>query len=526
MYTFIIIDDEKLIRKGTLKKLQPMENEITCIGEAENGIEGIELVQKLSPDFVILDMQMPMMDGTKLLPFLAQNYPEMPLIVISGFRDFDYVKHAISADAIDYLLKPFSRDAIQDCVQRAIQRLENNQTIFRQIMDSKEEKETARYEYDIQYLTNLILGYHTGDAAISSEKLNFINDTHRLMLLTLYFEDSSKIFNVQEWLAEGGFGDLALYLSNTTSPQTGFLVLFIPNAEVISPQTLARQISGALCDYARHMERSLLIGISHVHSDLQQLHKAFEETATALNQQKLSDVSGNYYLCKKAPDPASFTWNKEEEFLFRLEAGMKEEVLQLTDNLFDCFSHITDFTLSDAKYYCYYLSTQCHRILNRYLKQDNEKSSNSMQNIISYIFRLEDLKNYYMQFFLNITEMLKTESIYAREDIVEKIQLYMKHNYQKNLTQDFVASLFYLNRSYLSTLFKHRTGMKFIDYLNEIRIEKAKEMLSGSTKKMYQISKAVGYDNPKYFFRIFKKKTNLTPEQYRTQNTKLAGSLK
>ena len=143
-----------------------------------------------------------------------------------------------------------------------------------------------------------------------------------------------------------------------------------------------------------------------------------------------------------------------------------------------------------------------------------------MQNIISYIFRLEDLKDYYMQFFMNITEMLKTESIYALEDVVEKIQLYMRHNYQKNLTQDFIASLFYLNRSYLSTLFKHRTGMKFIDYLNEIRIEKAKEMLSGSSRKMYQISKAVGYDNPKYFFRIFKKKTGLTPEQYRIQNTK------
>lgn len=520
MYTFIIIDDEKLIRKGTLKKLQPMENEITCIGEAENGIEGIDMVQKLTPDFVILDMQMPMMDGTKLLPFLAQDYPEMPLIVISGFRDFDYVKHAISADAVDYLLKPFSRDAIQDCVRRAIERLKNSQTIFRQIMDSQEEKEAARYEYDIQYLTNLILGYHTGEAAISSEKLNFINNTHRLILLTLYFEDSAKIFNVQEWLEEGGFGDLALYLSNTASPQTGFLVLFMPNAEVVSPQTLVKQISEALCDYARHMERSLFIGISRVHSDLQQLHDAFEETAAALNQQKLSDPSVNYYLCKEEPDPAPFIWDKEEEFLFRVEAGMDEEVRQLTDNLFDCFSHIPEFTLLDAKFYCYYLSAQCHRILNYYLKQDNEKSSSSMQNIISYIFRLEDLKDYYMQFFMNITEMLKTESIYALEDVVEKIQLYMKHNYQKNLTQDFIASLFYLNRSYLSTLFKHRTGMKFIDYLNEIRIEKAKEMLSGSSRKMYQISKAVGYDNPKYFFRIFKKKTGLTPEQYRIQNTK------
>lgn len=116
---------------------------------------------------------------------------------------------------------------------------------------------------------------------------------------------------------------------------------------------------------------------------------------------------------------------------------------------------------------------------------------------------------------MNITELLKTESIYSGNDVIEKIQTYMQHNYQKNLTQDFIASLFYLNRSYLSTLFKQKTGMKFVDYLNEVRIEKSKELLKDSNRKMYQISKAVGYDNPKYFFRIFKKKTGMTPEQYR-----------
>ena len=102
MYTYIVIDDESLIRKGTIKKLQPMEDRITCIGEADNGKAGIELIQEVHPDIVILDMQMPIMGGKELLPYLAENYPDMPLIVISGYRDFDYVKQAISAAAIDY----------------------------------------------------------------------------------------------------------------------------------------------------------------------------------------------------------------------------------------------------------------------------------------------------------------------------------------------------------------------------------------------------------------------------------------
>ena len=97
---------------------------------------------------------MPIMGGKELLPYLAENYPEMPLIVISGYRDFDYVKQAISAAAIDYILKPFSKEAIQNCVSRAIERLEDSQTLSR-VTDSDEEKEAAYYEYDVA-LMNLL----------------------------------------------------------------------------------------------------------------------------------------------------------------------------------------------------------------------------------------------------------------------------------------------------------------------------------------------------------------------------------
>lgn len=516
MYTYIIIDDEELIRKGTQKKLQSMADLVTCIGEAEDGIHGIRLIEEKNPDFVILDMQMPCMDGTELLPYLAEHFPGKPLIVISGFRDFDYVKHAISADAIDYLLKPVSKQALQDCVHRAMERLENSQSISRQITDSYEQKEHARYEYDIQNLTNLVLGYHTGEAVVSSEKLKFINNTHRLMLLTLYFDPSASSLSVQDWLDDGGFGDLALYLpGSTTTLHTGFLILFMPNASVVSPHSLIHQITEALLTHAQQQSLPLLIGISQVHSDLKELHEAFLETSEALNQQELDYSSYGSYSYFKEAEPKPVFWEHEDEFLFRIEAGMTDEVQNLTENLFAWFLTIPRFTLLDAKYYCYQLSNECRGILNDYLKQGTENSSRSIQNIVSQIFRLEDLKKYYMQYFLNITEMLKKDSVYALDDVIEKIQVYMQRNYQKNLTQDFIASLFYLNRSYLSTLFKQKAGMKFIDYLNDIRIEKSKELLSGSNRKMYQISKAVGYDNPKYFFRIFKKKTGLTPEQYR-----------
>lgn len=521
MYTYVIIDDESLIRKGTIKKLSDLADRVSCVGEAQNGQEGAALIEERRPDFVILDMQMPVMDGSRLLPLLAERFPHMPLIVISGYRDFDYIKHAISANAVDYILKPFGREAIQDCVLRTIQRIDSSQTIQKQLLDSREEKEAAYYEYDIQNLTNLVLGYHTGNTEIASEKLKFINHTHQLVLITLLFSSLPAATQLQDWLEEGGFGDLALYLSNQAMPQMGFLVLFIPQHSSLSLSSITTQITDALTTQLHQLGIRVQFGISRPHKDLGKLHDAYEETAAALNGQLLVQTGSPIYSYCGEPSRTPLSWDREEEFLFRVEAGMEEEVRDLMDLLFHHLLSIPGATLADAKLYCYSLSGRCRDILGYYLKQDSVRASDSIQNIVSQIFSLRELKAYYLQFFLNITGLLKHESIYALDDVVEKIKIYIQHNYHKNLTQDFLASLFYLNRSYLSTLFRQRTHMKFIDYLNEVRIARSKELLRDSGRKMYQISRAVGYDNTKYFFRIFKKKAGMTPEQYRKEQPPL-----
>lgn len=118
---------------------------------------------------------------------------------------------------------------------------------------------------------------------------------------------------------------------------------------------------------------------------------------------------------------------------------------------------------------------------------------------------------------MNVTIMLKPHSIYGNEDVIENVKTYIQKNYQKNLTQDFLASLFYMNRSYLSSLFRSRTGEKFVDYLCDVRIERAEELLENPDQKLAQIARSVGYDNEKYFFRIFKKRTGMTPDQYRKE---------
>lgn len=512
----MIIDDEDLIRKGTIKKLEILKDRVECIGEASEGGEGIRLIESLRPDFVVLDMQMPGIDGMELLPLLSGRYPDMPLIVISGYRNFDYIKQAISSNALEYLLKPFSREAIRDVTLKAIARIEDRSQIYDQIRNSEQEKEQAQYDYDLQIMNSLLFGYQLSDTSLTSRKLCYITGNHRLYVLGCQFDRSISPEAVNSALYELGFEDLILYFPSPASEKLGLLVVFTPLEDAVRNNSRIDQVINTLFPQFSDLNLSPVIGVSDVHSSIAELNQAYREAAAALNRQVLSANAPKCYYYEGERETLPIRWEKEDELLFRIEAGMDSETAVLTEEFFDHCTALDDCTLADVKYHCYLLSDQCRKILDEYMNTpESLKSSSSMQNVVSHIFSLTELKDYYKQFFVNLAKMLKPNSVYAIDDVIEKIQIYINRNYQKNLAQDFLASLFYINRSYMSTLFKERTGQKFVDYLNQIRVEKSKELLKNTDKKMYQIAKAVGYDNVKYFFRVFKKYEKITPEEYR-----------
>ena len=515
MYRFILIDDEELIRKGTLKKLESLSDSIICVGEADNGQSAINLIEEVCPDFIITDMQMPVMHGLDLLPYLAEHHPDISMIVISGFRDFDYIKMAISSNAVEYLLKPFSAEDIQKAVKELIANLESKSTLTNHIRSIEEEKELSYYDYDLATLQGLILGYHTTFSELRSEKLNRINRTHRFILFSINYINDAIQDLLKDWLFENGFGELALYLSDIDCAR-GFIILFLPHKNALSTDKLISQIIDSLHSLSSYSNSKPIVGISTVHNSLSELGIAYKETINAIDCSEVKSLENRDYRFTSIPSAVDFIWDKEDEFLFRVEAGMSNEVLILLSELFELYNTTKGLRLTDVKNHLYSLTEQCRLFLNRYMKfSDTGTGESSVLSAMNNMFTLDDLYMYFKQSFTNISKLLQSKNIYAVNDSVEKVQIYIKNNYQKNLTQDFIASLFYLNRSYLSTAFRKKTGVKFIDYLNDVRIEAAEALLEKSDKKMSYIASAVGYDNVKYFFRIFKKRVGLTPEEYR-----------
>lgn len=503
MYSYIIVDDEEIIRKGTQKKISYMEQPPVCIGEASNGEEAMELIKDMQPDIVIMDMDMPVLDGIGLLTFLNTYYPSIIIIVISGYENFHYAQKAIESNAINYILKPFSREKIHASIYDAIKKMEKKQ------FQSKLELEN-KIQYDRHLLRNLILGHYTG-TEIDTDRSLITNSVFRsnLTLLMIVTSPNNKL-------------DLSSFEQSSTRTivhpihtNIGFIVLFYEN-ELLEKQS---QLSSCL-KAVQLFSTECFVGISKNKKNITDLHEAYKECITALNQRYLRDnVVHFHYAVHHNPSVSINEWNKVDECLFFIESGNTAQLQIVLTSLFDFFESKDHSTFYMVKYYCLTLAEKTKSLLNDYFEIKSNLTLPQLYEMIYYSeFDYLTIKKYFTDFFLNICKAMSSEKIYQSNDVIENIKTYIQKNYYKEISLEYISEIFFLNKSYCSSLFKERTGVKFVDYITFVRIEKAKELLDHSGRKIYQVSKAVGYDNPKYFFRVFKKYTGLTPEQYKKRS--------
>jgi Response regulator containing CheY-like receiver domain and AraC-type DNA-binding domain len=510
MNTYIVVDDEPLTRMGTIKKVGNFGGAVECIGQASNGQEGLELIERLNPDIIITDMNMPAMDGVEFLKFLTQKYSEKQIIVISGFKDFEYARAAIHAKVFSYLLKPFSREDIQMAMKKAIEAIAETHSNQNRITVIEAQRETANYQLDINLIQSLIMGYEMPRSPVlSSEKFQEISKMNYFTLFVVYssvtFEQTRLMQFSEEykdehfvWIQHPGSSNILFYL-----------YYFNSQPDEMKGVDIANECLKIF------KEGTATIGKSGVKTNLNKLNEAKDEGLQALNSSNI--FSKNLLICYKISTGKirSFSWEKENEFIFRIEAGEYVKTLSLLDDLFILFQSRHE-TLREIKLYCSELIQKSKAIINNYF--DNLSSNNmsaSVQNILNLLFNIEEIRQYVSRIFTNIAKSMETKCLYGSDDIVENVKTYVNKNYRNDISLDIIASLFSINSTYFSHLFKEKSGENFVDYLNRVRIENAKKLLKNTDTKMYQIAKAVGYDNVKYFFRIFKKVTEMTPERYR-----------
>lgn len=198
MYRVIVIDDEPITVEGLIQTIPWKKWNCQVVGQAYNGIEGLELVRKIKPDMVISDISMPEMDGLSMIAVFKSEFPDMEVTILTGFRDFEYARKAINLGCTRFLLKPTDTGEIEE----AIETMKNNLD-KRTAQDRKTEERAAEKTENVasSFIVNKAVAYMEENYArkITLTKLAevvYVNPSHLSRLLNRYTEQSfSELLN-------------------------------------------------------------------------------------------------------------------------------------------------------------------------------------------------------------------------------------------------------------------------------------------------------------------------------------------
>ena len=260
-----------------------------------------------------------------------------------------------------------------------------------------------------------------------------------------------------------------------------------------------------------------MLGISSPMMDVAAIESYYHDCIDALNSRKSHSQPAIFYYQSSVRNE-KYAFPHIAELMYYLETGKESVLKEKLRGYFETAYFSEGATLFDLKDIGLSLIEKSKQFLDDYYRmQSNYTYPEIHQEVMERLFTFKDISTYFLDFLGNIAKSMSYEHLYSSQDIIVNVKEYLDIHYADPITLDFLSDIFYINSSYLSTLFKEKTGMKYVDYLNGLRIEAAKTLLQTTDRRASAISRMVGYDNEKYFYRVFKKFTDLTPEQYRKQ---------
>jgi len=518
----MIVDDERWVRQGLIQLIPWERFGLELSGEAADGVEGYEEALRVKPDILFLDMRMPGLDGRQLLGMLSRDLPDTITIVVSGYSDFEYTREAIRNRAFEYLLKPVKKEELQAVLEKAVAELDERERLERR----------ASLDHREEWLRRVLFRPSEGDAADEppappAGELPALWSVGRTIAIAglpdAYRNDgcvNELVRSVRERLAKEKpflFEGRWDFFAAAAPSETGEFALALA-AEKPDEAGLQR-LTALLLQLSKQLEGaptfSFGIGGWKCAAELRQ---AYREARVALLHRPLH-ASGA--LLGYPPSPSAggaYPTEAEHSFLLALQTGNPAAAADYFDALFARLT--TPGSTVDS------MQRGANVLLHSIEKQLREEDARfdavagkSPAACAEAIARRNDPDSLRALFEKELLPALLAHYNRAGEKqgerIVREVEKWIAAHYDQPLSMQTISAMHYMNPDYLSRLFKKSTGRNFVDYLTDVRIEKAKTLLKLETYKNYEIAQMVGYEDYRYFSQIFKKKTGMTIGEYR-----------
>ena len=484
MKTLLIVEDEKLIRQGIKTMVQRSGVPVEVIMECNNGETALEVIKEQKIDVMFTDIRMPKMDGIELVKQM-QSCEHIPLTVaISGYDDFSYAVEMLRNGVREYILKPIEREKIINILQKLNEELE-----------SKKDEDATTQKIGYQQMKHIILS-----DAVTEEELEAMEKQYA----DHFYREPYRVCCQHTVKREVANGVKNYILLEELAENDVFIV---------PEEKCALLLKNELQDG--------YVGISSLHEGIRELKQAYKEACAmrkiAFARNKLQMV----YTEEKERIPEKLLADAAK--LVEPSANMQRVQLMGTERLEELEKSMNQlfFETKNGR-----IAPEAFEACVKAFLEDLQKTyRNAIGEDEKYIEECkviwdENCIDTYEEKLMGAIVAIH-EKIHSQFDVNKNSQKmkmavdYIEENYASDLNMAVVSNYISMNYSLFSYSFKQYTGSNFVNFLKDIRMKKAKELLAETDMKIIEISQEVGYDNEKHFMKIFKATCGVSPSEYR-----------
>lgn len=531
----LIVDDEADVRDSIRLLVDWDDYGVTEIFEAPDGESAMALIQQEHPELIFTDMKMPNVDGIALLQWIEDNAPEAKRIVISGYDDYAYIRKTIKHGGMDYLLKPINRNELLEALGQAVaawRKDEETRTLH--IRKDVEINKTLPMYWD-KTLSGVVMqsGLPPGaaDELIAAFGWSGVRQCRVVMLLAdplprvvlnkfgrnldlLYFLMCNICNEVIGSVQRG-------YAFKHADPNYGVILLLTGEPE--HPVTVLRPINDALYKVLGARFHFACGGRVPFPG---QIHAGFQQSLQAARGVSFLQT-GEFIHHYGAPPSSAFPQrivlaDFVSQITTAVHRGEAVQIERTVSKWIESAVQQSAVTWEDLKYWRYEFELLYSRLLQDKVQAEGSASPVVPQGLGMFPVgpdgRLsqEEWQREWTKAFLEIADILK-EARLQEHNAIYAIKQYIDLHYMDNLTLQKIADEFFLSREYVSRRFKQVFGENLSEYLERVRIEHAKLLLASGQHRIASVAEMVGYQDGRYFSKIFGKLTGMSPREWRKE---------
>lgn len=529
MYRILVADDEPIAVESYVYIINKNFSDASVVGTSRTGKDAIEKAYGLRPDIILMDINMPGINGLEAIKQIRDANPNVWVIVISAFDYFDYAVEAVALGVFEYLLKPVKEQRLVETLSKAMEEVDKNKKLMQKTLEQQEKLEIILPILETGFINSLCLfSDSTRELLQYCQLFGYDHSSGYVMVIEFGEKVSNAIENkigagVQGEKMYGEFKKIlkSLYSCIVGPVMVNRIIVYVfeeAEEDVFMQKTRSVDLAQTFLRRAAKFYTDIYIGIGRYRGNVEEGKKSYQEALHALRIITTSEEEEETNQIRILHvDDIMTSSEVENDYRHQIETEIHGSIGEKDDaKVKSSFHHIFYTMVQDSNMDMSGLKRHMIGLVVGLVTRW-ENASDHYSEVINQIIGAADNEALYhicSKYLEEVVEQIISGRQKKVNSIIQKANAYIKENYHRELSLEEVAKEVNLSSYYFSRFYKDETGVNFTDMLANVRIDRAKELL----KEEYSVKDVcymVGYMEPNYFSKIFKKITGYTASEYK-----------